>query len=388
MGNARALLAGLAGLGVAWAGSAGAGTNDVLIGLDSKIAYTDQGQVNVQPGTDAVLVLDVSNPAEPRIRASLPLANSLLGPPTNLQITPDGKIGLVANSVVHVQDGGTWKAQPDDKVFVIDLDASPPKLIDTVTVHKQPSGLDISRKGDLALVANRAGKSVTVLAISGPSVKVVSEVPLGQEVAGVAVAPDGRRAFAVMNLANKVAVLEIDGQKVTYEKAMDVPAAFNPYNIAITPDGRYAIASATGAGGLNGDSITVIEAGGAHPHVVKLTTVGAGAEGFAIAPNGQWAVTPLLLGTGAKHADPAYVKNGALVLLAIGEGGELRAVSRQPLGGLPEGVAFSGDSQYVYVANYIDQDLQVFRIAEGKLVPVGGHIKLPGQPASMRGVAR
>jgi len=35
--------------------------------------------------------MDISNPAKPRIRASLPLANSLLGPPTNLQITPDAK---------------------------------------------------------------------------------------------------------------------------------------------------------------------------------------------------------------------------------------------------------------------------------------------------------
>jgi hypothetical protein len=49
----------------------------------------------------------VADPAKPRIRASLPLMNSLLGPPTNLQITPDGKLGLVANSVVHVQEGNS-----------------------------------------------------------------------------------------------------------------------------------------------------------------------------------------------------------------------------------------------------------------------------------------
>src|SRR5438128_379463 len=127
MTTKRALLAGLAALGIA--GAARAGTNDILIGLDSKYAYREQGQVTLQPGPRAVLVMDISNPAEPRIRASLPLANSLLGPPTNLQITPDGKVGLVANSVVHVQEGGAWKAQPDDKLFVIDLDANPPKLI-------------------------------------------------------------------------------------------------------------------------------------------------------------------------------------------------------------------------------------------------------------------
>ena len=132
----------------------------------------------------------------------------------------------------------------------------------------------------------------------------------------------------------------------------------------------------------------MIDATGPHPHVVNLAAFGPGAEGFAIAPNGQWAVTPLLLGSSLKFSDPAYTKNGEAVLMSIGPGGELRAASRQALGGLPEGVAFSGDSQYVYIGNYNDQDLQVFRIREGKLEPVGARMKLPGQPASMRGVAR
>ena len=121
--------------------------------------------------------------------------NSLLGPPTNLQITPDGRLGLVANSVVSVQDGAAWKAVPDDKLYVIDLSATPPKLIDTVTVAKQPSGLAISHKGDLVLVANRAGKSVSVLTIEGTSVKVAAEIPMGNEVAAVAITPDGKRGF-------------------------------------------------------------------------------------------------------------------------------------------------------------------------------------------------
>src|SRR5947209_5965593 len=135
-----------------------AGTHDILIGLDEKVTFGPDGQVNGPPGEDAVLVMDITDPARPRIRASLPLMNSLLGPPTNLQITPDGRLGLVANSVVMNQDGDAWKPAPDNRLFIIDLTANPPKLADTVTVGSQPSGLAISRRGDLALVANRAGK--------------------------------------------------------------------------------------------------------------------------------------------------------------------------------------------------------------------------------------
>lgn len=376
-------LASLVGGGVAHAG-----TNDLLIGLDNKVTYGPDGQINGAPGNDAVLVVDITNPAKPKIRANLPLTNSLLGPPTNLQITPDGKLGLVANSVVHVQDGNAWKSVPDNKLYVIDLTANPPKLIDTVTVGRQPSGLSISRKGDLALIANRDGKSVSVVSIQGTTVKAVGEVPVEQQAAAIVIAPDGKRAFVCLNLANKIGVLTIDGQKVTYDKSMDISSAFNPYNIDITPDGKYVIASNTGAGQNNADAEVIIEATGPHPHVVDIAAPGTGPEGFAISPNGKTAAAPLLLGTSAKDSDWFKTKTGELALMSIGAGGKLTVTARAPLGGLPEGVAYSPNSDYLYVGNYFDKDLQVFHLANGKLKEVGPGLKLPGQPASMRGPAR
>jgi hypothetical protein len=46
-----------------------AGIHDILIGLDEKVAYDANGSVNAAPGNDAVLIVDVSNPAKPKIRA-------------------------------------------------------------------------------------------------------------------------------------------------------------------------------------------------------------------------------------------------------------------------------------------------------------------------------
>jgi DNA-binding beta-propeller fold protein YncE len=364
-----------------------AGTNDILIGLDEKITYDANGSSAGPGGKDAVLVVDISNPAKPKIRASLPLTNSLLGPPTNLQITPNGKLGLVANSVVNNQDGTTWKAVPDDKLYVIDLTTNPPKLIDTVTVGKQPSGLMISHKGDLALIGNRAGKSVSVVAIDGMTVKTVGEVPMDNEVAAVAITPDGKRAFAAMNLVNKIGVLAIDGQKVTYDKSLDIPSAFNPYNIDVTPDGKYVVSSHTGAQGINADAEVTIDTSGAHPHVVDIMAPGTGAEGFAISPNGKWAVTPLIEGSGARHDAWNYVSGGHAALMSLGPDGKLTLVSKLPIGALPEGVAYSPNSEYVYIGNYIDKSLQIFRISGGRLLAVGT-MPLPGQPASIRGPAR
>lgn len=383
--GALLLLAG----GLLMAEPAFAAPNDVLIGLDEKITFGPNGQVNGPgDGKDAVLVVDIANPAKPRIRASLPLINSVLGPPTNLQITPNGKIGLVANSVVMNQAGSGWKPAPDDKLFVIDLTAEPPKLVDTLTVGKQPSGLAISHQGDLALIANRAGKSVSVVSIQNGKAAVVGEVPLGQEAAAVAIAPDGKRAFVCLNLVNRIGVLAIDGQKVTYDASLDIPSAFNPYNIDVTPDGKYVIASNTGAMKNNGDAEVVIEATGPHPHVVSITSPGNGPEGFAISPDGKWAAAPLLLGSVAKDSDWFKTKGGELAIMSIGPGGALAVTGRAGLGAVPEGVVFSRDSGYVFVGNYLDKDLQVFQLRDGKPVAVGGPIALPGQPASMRGVAR
>jgi DNA-binding beta-propeller fold protein YncE len=365
-----------------------AGVHDILIGLDEKITLDGNGQVYSAPGHDAVLVVDISKPGEPHIRASLPLMNSLLGPPTNLQITPDGKLGLVANSVVMNQVGGAWKPAPDNRVFVIDLDASPPKLIDTVTVGRQPSGMSISRNGDLALIANRAGKRVSVLSIENGTVKPLGDGPMEQEAAAVVIAPDGKRAFVCLNKANRIGVLTIDGQHVTYDKSLDIPSAFNPYNIDITPDGKYVIASNTGAMEDNGDAEVIIEATGPHPHVVNIMSPGNGPEGFAISPDGKTAAAPLLLGSGNKDSDWFRTKDGELAVMSIGPEGQLSVTGRAPLGALPEGVAFSPDSDYIYVANDLDKTLQVFRLVDGKPLPAGPAIKLPGSPASMRGPAR
>ena len=147
------------------------------------------------------------------------------------------------------------------------------------------------------------------------------------------------------------------------------------------------IASNTGAQGINGDAEVVIDATGPHPHVVALMSPGTGAEGFAISPNGKWAATPLIEGSGAKPSAWNYAKGGHAALMSIGAGGQLSVVSKAPLGALPEGIAFSPKSDYVYIGNYIDKNLQTFHIVGGKLVAVGT-MALPGQPASMRGPAR
>lgn len=366
-----------------------AGQDSILVGLDQKAFFEEKGQVFEMRGEDAVLVLDASDPARPRIAASLPITNSVAGPPTNLQVTPDGKLGLVANSLVVNRTATGWAPAPDDKLYVIDLEADPPRLLDTVQVGRQPSGMAISRAGNLALVANRAGKSISVLQIEGKQVRHLGEVGVEDEVAAVAITPDGRRAFVVKNAVHKIGVLAIDGSRVTYDKARDIPVGWGVYNIDVTPDGSRAITANTGVGGDGHvDTVTVIDAQADPPRAIDHVVVGDGPEGFAVAPDGRTAIAVLLRGSAAPHAAWSYTRDGAVVLLRI-EGGKVSLVPGEvPAGALPEGVAYSRNGEYAYVGDYVDKVLRVYRIADGKITDTGTRLPLPGQPASIRGVAR
>ena len=369
-------------------GSAGAQT--VIVGNDEKVAWDENNKsVQREPGHDTLSVLDISKPDAPVVTATIPLPNTVVGPPVNLAIHPSREFALVANSVNAERDGDKWKNVPDNKIFVVDLKANPPKIVGTVETGKQPSGMAISPKGDFALVTNRADGTISVLAIGGKDdVKVTDTVSVGapaDQVSAVAIAPDGKRALAAKAAANKVALLSIDGGKVTYDKR-DLPVGVYPYNLGITPDGKLAITANNGAGGGsdgNVDTVSVIDLEANPARVIDHVVIGDAPEGFAISPKGGLAVAVLLQGSNADKKAFYYHPGGAVVALKI-DGRKVTKTGEVQVGGLPEGVAFSPDGAYLYVGNFMDQDMSILKVDGDKLTDTGQRFKLPGHPASLR----
>ena len=341
-----------------------------------------------EPGHDTLSIIDISQPDTPRITATIPLVNSVVGPPTNLAIAPSGDIALVANSLAPVVQGWGRRLEPDDKVFVVDLKASPPKIVGTVTVGKQPSGLAINSKGDLALVANRGDGTISVLSIKGKDVLVVGTVPIGlpaDQVSAVAITPDGTKALATKPAANKVALLTIDGDKVTYDKR-DLPTGIFPYNVAVTPDGKLALTADNGGGGGsdgNVDTVGVIDLAANPPRVVDHVTVGDLPEGLAISPKGNLAVSVQAEGSNTPKTVFYHHDGGSVAVLAI-DGNKVTKVGSVTVGALPEAVAFSADGSRIYIGNFIDGDLSVLKVDGTNVTDTGQRFKLPGHPASMR----
>lgn len=357
----------------------------LVVGNDEKVWWDDTGkQINQAPGKDTVGIYDIKSPATPKLLATLQLESSIFGPPVNIAVVPGGDIALVANSVTQVKDGDGWKPQPDTKIYVIDLKASPPKAIATIEGGKQPSGMAINKKGDLALVANRADSSISVLSIAGKEVKLVGSVPMGDSVATVAITPDGKHAIAVKNTVNKVAWLDIDGQKVTYNKYDMIVGNF-PYNVEITPDGKIAIVNNNGNSGAadgNVDTVAIVDLEASPPRVIDFVVVGDGPEGLAISPKGNLAVSVLLRGGNGDKKAFYYHKNGSLAVLKV-SGKKVTKIGEVEVGGLPEAANFSPDGKYLYVGNFIDGDISIFKVDGTKLTDTGKRMKLDGHPAAM-----
>jgi DNA-binding beta-propeller fold protein YncE len=332
----------------------------------------------------------VSNPEAPSLVAKLGLNSSVYGPPTNLAITPDGRLAFVTNPVRLEMEGGVPVVVPHDELHVIDLDG-PPRHLATLTVGKQPSGMDVTPDGRLLLIANRAGESVSVLRIGGRGVSFVDTLQVDAPVAAVRVTPDGRRALIVFKQDNKVGILHLKSETVTYDPGEDINVGISPYNVDVTPSGDLALVANSGVTGGNdghADSVSVIDLAADPPRVVDVVGVGDGPEGLAISPTGALAVVALIDGSQNARANPrtawAAKKNGKVAVLEI-SGKTVRKTGEVEVGGMPEGVVFSPDGRHVYVGNFLTRNVSILRVEGSAVVNTGETIELEAGPAAMRG---
>jgi DNA-binding beta-propeller fold protein YncE len=356
----------------------------MIVGLDEKITWDDDGKpILAASGKDQVLIVDLADPESPKIVASLPLKNSIVGPPVNLDIDPTGTVALVADSVDVTKEGDALKQVPDNKIHVIDLKGEP-KLAATITGGKQPSGLSFSPDGKMALVANRGDNSISVLSVNGTDVKITDTVAMPDSVAHVVFTPDGKHALAARFPAHKVSVLDIADGKVTYNK-IDLPTGQWPYNVVVAPNGKLALTSDNGGAGSSDGSVdttSVIDLEANPPRIIDRVVVGDGPEGLAMSPKGDLAIAAILRGSNMKKAF-FYEKNGSLSVLKI-DGKKVTKTQDIEVGGLPEAVVFTPDGNYVLAGNFLTEDFSILKVDGTKVTDTGKRFKVPGHPASAR----
>jgi DNA-binding beta-propeller fold protein YncE len=360
----------------------------MVVGIDRKFAYDEKAvRQALEPGRDEVMFFDIKNPVRPRFVGSVKVENSILGPPTNVAVTPDQSIALIANAVHSEKTETGWKAVPSDEVFVVDLKSVFPQLTKTLKVGRQPSGIAVSKDGKFALVANRDSKSITMLLIDGTNVSVGETISTEDSVGAIAITPDGRRAIATKTAVHKAVLLNIsEDRRLTI--AANLWTGLFPWNVAISPDGRLALVNNIGNNGQSDGSaktVSVIDLAAPVPFVSDQVSVGDGPEGVVFSPNGAFAAITILQGSYDAPSTAWFRHEAGAVSLLRNAKGRISVVNSVNVGAFPEGLAFAPDNEHVYVGNYRSNTISILKIdAAGILVDAGLKVELPGPPASLR----
>ncbi len=358
----------------------------VLSGNENKIDLTSGAALGVNnPAPDSITVLDFAN-FPPKTTTIDNVPNTVIGPPSNIAITPDGSLALIANSAKPDPNDST-KTIPLNQIHLLDLAASPPRIISEVTGGQQPSGLSITPDGKLALVANRAAGTVSVLRINGKTATAVSEVKVAEPTASisdVAISPDGKLALTSLQKVGVLAELKIDGESVE-PTGRRFSVYGQPYRVVISPDGEYAFTAGTGysTNGVDADAVSIIDFKSATPRTVQHLTTGAGPEGLEISPDGQVLAVVTMNGSNLGPGNPHRSDAGGLYLYRRTTAGFVASQTLET-GRIPEGVAFTGDGKYLLVQCHPDRELRIYRVSRNKVKDTGQRVKVPGFPSSLR----
>ncbi|MDB5317978.1 MAG: hypothetical protein JWO24_3822, partial [Rhodospirillales bacterium] len=130
--------------------------------------------VVANPPPDTITILDLGGRA-PRAIAELPVPHSVVGPPTGVAVTFDERYAIIT-SAQRIDPADPTKTVPDNRVTLVDIRSTPPRIVQTVEAGAGPSGVSINRAGNLVLVANRNAGSVSVFRFAGGQLSPVSTV--------------------------------------------------------------------------------------------------------------------------------------------------------------------------------------------------------------------
>ncbi len=338
--------------------------------------------VPAKPTDDTVTIIDLGA-SPPKVLGEVKAPSSVVGPPQNVAVAPDESIALVA-AAMKLDPADPTKLTPDNRISVIDLKANPPAVIATLETGLGPSGISINRTGTLALVVNANEGVVSVFTIAGKTVTAAGKIDLGNPKSvprAVAFSPDGKTALVARYGDHKISVLSVDGTKVEDTKRV-LTGGFQPYAIQVSPKGDVAVFGNQGGDTGDIDTINVIDLTGKAPRIVHTLDVGQIVEGLAFSKDGNHVALTAQDGSARAPTHPFYNDNSLLVVFSV-NGTNLSKVAEAKIGKWSQGVAWSRDGKTLLAQSMTDNALSVLSF-DGKNLKVIGEVKVNGSPEGLR----
>jgi DNA-binding beta-propeller fold protein YncE len=350
---------------------------------DGKAILVDgAGKMPDNPAPDTVTIIDLGA-SPPKVLGELQAPSSVAGPPQNVAITPDESIALVSSNM-KLNPADPKKLAPDNRVSVIDLKANPPAVVATLEAGTSPAGISINRAGNLALIANRGDGTVSIFTIAGKTVTAAGKVDFGNPKAGpsaTAFSPDGKTVLVTRDGDHKISILSVDGTKVEDTKRM-LTGGFRPYPVAVSPKGDIAVVGNQGGGAGDIDTINVIDMKAKVPRIVHTIDVGQIVEGVAFSNDGSHVAVTAQEGSNRPKTNPFHNEKGLLVIFKV-DGTNLTKAADLRTAVWNQGVAWSRDGKTLLVQSMGEQLLSVVSF-DGKTLKATGEIKTKGGPEGIR----
>ena len=247
-------------------------------------------------------------------------------------VTPPG---AVAGALVTIVGTGFSPVATDN---VLDFNTTPVAALLTVSPTTITTRVPISATTGPLSLSTLSGTAISPLAfnmnVSFPIPIKTASVVVGTLPEGVAVSPDGRKAYVANKAAGTVSMINTVTNQVIISPLLDPNLVVPVQGIAASPDNRrvYVAGNANGIFVLDAvnlapvDTIPVIAGGGTQPNP----------QGITLSPDGR------LLYVSDNH------DGGAVTVLDVATKAVIKSISMGP-GTMPLGIAASPDGQRAYL---------------------------------------
>jgi YVTN family beta-propeller protein len=367
---------------------ASAASAQIAVSANDNKAVLVNGVAGVadNPAADTVNIIDLSA-SPPKVIGEVKAPASVVGPPQSVAVSKDESFALVTGAF-KVDPADPKKVVPNDALSVIDLKSNPPRVLATLQAGKGAAGVSINPAGTLALVANRNEGTVSVFTIAGNTLSPAGKIDFGNAESGPCLAaftPDGKMALVTRDGDHKISILLVEGDKVTDTKKFMV-GGYRPYGIEIGPKGDVAVVGNQGGSQGDADTVTVIDVKANPPRVVDTISVGQSPEGVAMSGDGAYLAVTVMNGSNRAKTHPAFNDFGLLQIYAI-DGTKLTKVDEAKVGHWCQGAAWSKDNKTVVVECMVEKNLQAFSF-DGRNLKPAGSVPLSGGGAGLRTATR
>lgn len=262
--------------------------------------------------------------------------------PIDLALSADGRWAITANNT-------------SDSVSLVDLRSG--RVEEEVKVGRRPFGIALSRDGRTAVVTNCWSNSASVLKVDGPSLGMAMTMAIGDEPRGVAISPDGSRAYVALAGEGKVVALDLK----TLKPGPKLEVGTEPWHPVLSPDG-----SRLAVGNARSQEVSVIDtASWKVLYTVKLR--GKNVRHMAVSPDAEWAYVTHIAERGSPatkdNIDRGWVIGNRLSRVPLKEDGPREAIALDPRGKAVadvDGLALSPDGKTIVLSAGGTHELLVF----------------------------